>query len=278
MSSPSPSLGSMPSPRTTTVPRRAMRRLAAALLLACTPPLVAAPAHAAPRHAGINVVDLRGAEPQHHLGNGFVIEHEGRHFGVTAKHVLLMARGTTLASTDLRHVLERWTLQHLHGDQDALELGRPLNGAADEPLDIGVLQRDALVFALAAPHPGFAVLRLAVAPARPGDRVRAVGCSYARAATCREDEYAGTVLGQSGANLLVDLGEQPLDQLFGLSGAPVLNARDEVVGIVSNVMPDAQGTPRFAPVNTDYLREVLRAQAPAPTASRSKSVRAASSR
>ena len=45
--------------------------------------------------------------------------------------------------------------------------------------------------------------------------------------------------------------------LRGLSGGPVVNAEGELVGIVSNVMPDADGVARFAPANLDYLRSVL---------------------
>jgi hypothetical protein len=58
-------------------------------------------------------------------------------------------------------------------------------------------------------------------------------------------------------NLLMDLGAQPLRQLFGLSGSPLLNQAGELVGMVSNILPDASGKMRFAPIDTRQLRELL---------------------
>ncbi len=232
------------------------RQLLAAAILALTSlGSQSAPAAAPPLIAGVNDVRFNGSAEQAFLGSGFVIEHQGRWYGVTAKHVLLMRKDGPPTSTDIQGQLDHWRLRDPRS-QDALEFGPLVNGNAAEAVDLGVLKLDALVFELEDAGP-FTPLRLATTRPERGDRLHAVGCAYASEATCAQDTYAGNFLEQQGPNLLIDLGDQSLDAMFGLSGAPVLNEAGELVGIVSNVMPDASGEPRFAPVDVEYLREVL---------------------
>lgn len=209
------------------------------------------------QYSGINRVVFQGAEPQLHLGNGFIVNYEGKNYGVTAKHVLLMTQKAGLTSSDFQSRLQSWTLHPMKAPEQSVQFNKVLNGDQKEALNEGLLLRDALVFSLKGELNGFTALPLAKAPAKAGDRVHAIGCSYARAKECTQDQYSGIVVGQRGPNLMIDIGTQSLDQMFGLSGAPVLNERNEVVGIVSNVLPDADGKPRFAPVDIAYLKEVL---------------------
>lgn len=204
---------------------------------------------------GVNDVQFNAEAEQPFLGSGFVIEHQGNLYGVTAKHVLLMRKGGPTANTDIQDQLAHWRLRDPRSGK-ALSLGRLLNGNASEPVNIEVLKQDALLFELDDAGP-FKPLHLALQDPKPGDQLHAVGCTYASEASCAQDTYAGSLVESQGPNLLIDLGNQPLDALFGLSGAPVLNEAGELVGIVSNVLTDATGTPRFAPVNTAYLRTLL---------------------
>lgn len=230
------------------------------VLLAALAGLVAPPLRAAtPLLSGVNDVQFRGADEQRFLGSGFVLEHEGRLYGVTAKHVLLMRRNGPPASTDIQPLLARWTLRDPRGGA-SLSFGRVLNGDAQEAVTPRVLERDILLFELSDAG-GFTPLRLALAEPKPGDRLSAVGCSYARETSCAQDRFESRFLERKGANLLAEMDARLLRDGFGLSGAPVLNEAGELVGVVSNVMPDASGTPRFAPLDTAYLRELLRQQA-----------------
>jgi len=217
------------------------------------------------RYSGVNRVVLQNAQPQLHLGNGFIVKYEGKNYGVTAKHVLLMMRKSGLTNTDFQSRLQSWTLHPMQAPEQAVQFDKVLNGDQKEALNEGLLLRDALVFSLKSELNGFTALPLAKTPAKAGDRVYAIGCSYARAKECIQDKYSGVVVGQQGPNLMIDLGAHPLDKTFGLSGAPVLNERNEVVGIVSNELPDADGKPRFAPVDIVYLKEVLERQVSAPS-------------
>ena len=230
-------------------------RLLTAVLLAIGPWM----AHAAPAKSelisGVNDVQFASASEQPFLGSGFVIEHEGRYFGVTAKHVLLMRNGGPPATTDVAGELGHWNLRDPRS-RETLAFGPLLNGDPAEAVTPDVLKLDTLLFELKNPGP-FKALHLAAAEPKAGDTLRAIGCSYATEASCAQDQYAGKFIERQGSNLLIDLGEQSLEQMFGLSGAPVLNSAGEVVGIVSNALPDAKGTPRFAPVDIVYLRTLL---------------------
>ena len=213
---------------------------------------------AATQLSGINDVEFIGTEPQSHLGNGFVIEYEGQHFGVTAKHVLLMASKSGLKNTDINIRLKSWALKPNKNETAQIRFGEVINGDAQETLDERVLLEDVLVFEVEQIG-SFRPIRLAKTPAQPGDKVRTVGCSYQRAKECVQDEYVGQVVGRRGPNLLIDLGAHLPNTLFGLSGAPVMNAQGELVGIVSNMLPDDNGIERFAPVDIEYLKDVLSA-------------------
>ncbi|MGE4072580.1 MAG: serine protease [Lysobacterales bacterium] len=213
----------------------------------------------APLTSGVNDVQFASAREQAFLGSGFVIEHQGRLFGVTAKHVLLMREGGPPEHTDIQPQLEHWRLRDPRS-RETLEFGRLLNGSATEAVDLEVLKRDTLVFELGSAGP-FKPLHLASSAPKPGERLHAVGCSYATETSCAQDVYAGEMLERQGVNLLIDLGAQSLETMFGLSGAPVLNEAGELVGIVSNVLPDASGKPRFAPVDISYLRRIIETQA-----------------
>jgi hypothetical protein len=207
---------------------------------------------------GINTVQFGSAAEQAFLGSGFVIEHQGRLYGVTAKHVLLMRAGGPPANTDVQSEISHWRLRDPRSDAQ-LAFGRLLNGDEHEAVNEDVLKRDTLLFDLPAAG-DFKPLRLAARDPEPGERLHAVGCSYDTEATCAQDHYTGVLLERQGHNLLIDLGSQDLQAMFGLSGAPLLNESGELVGIVSNVLPDAAGNPRFAPVDTAYLQELLRRQ------------------
>ena len=208
--------------------------------------------------SGVNDVQFSGANEQRCLGSGVVLEHRGRLFGVTAKHVLLMHKGAPLASTDIQPTLDHWRLRDPRGaGPNGLKFGRLLNGNGAEAMTEKVLERDFFVFELADAG-GFTPLRLSSQEPKIGDVLQAVGCSYKTEKTCAQDVYSGSVVGRNGDNLLMDLGPQPLRQLFGLSGSPLLNATGELVGMVSNILPDAAGTMRFAPIDTRQLREFLK--------------------
>lgn len=209
-----------------------------------------------PLLSGRNAVSFADAQyDSDYIGMGFVVEHRGRYYGVTAKHVLLVVNHPQIKQVDPGAQLSSWQMTAVE-PQSALEFGALLNADPAEALDMAVLERDALVFALTDPGP-FTPIKLSAKAPQAGEPLYALGCTFATQDRCSQDVYAGRMLEAAEHNLLLDMAEVDPASLRGLSGGPVVNADGELVGIVSNVLPDAGGTPRFAPAKLDYLREVL---------------------
>ncbi len=87
----------------------------------------------------------------------------------------------------------------------------------------------------------------------------AVNPSNSAKGQMRQDRFSGRLLAYADHNLLVQL-DDTKSELGGLSGGPVVDAKQRLVGIVSNYMPNPKGKGDvFAPASLDYLRAVLKA-------------------
>lgn len=234
------------------------RKAVLVLLVMCiaSPPLLAADRHSEPAVSGVNDVNFGKGNYQAHLGNGFVVQYQGRFFGVTAKHVLLMGKNTAASGTELP-LGTQWFLRNKAAPEMKKPFGAALNVSASEPLDLKVLEKDTLVFALDAVPEGFVALKLADKTVDVGDTLTAIGCSYQAPADCSGEKITGQVVEMTSPHLLVDLGKVKFQDLFGLSGAPVLNEAGELVGLVSQFLPDSKGVERAAHFDVTYLRRVL---------------------
>ncbi len=206
--------------------------------------------------SGVNDVSFGPDNKIDHLGNGFVVQYQGRYFGVTAKHVLLMTKNTGAKGTELPPQTQ-WVLRNKAASALTQTFGKALNGSANEALDMKVLETDTLVFALDSAPKGFAVLQLASKEVAVGDELTAIGCSYKAPADCHGEKLTGKVVELKAPHLMVDLGKTDLRALYGMSGAPVLNASGELVGIVSQSLPDSTGVERMAHFGVSYLHQVL---------------------
>lgn len=213
-----------------------------------------------PSLSGINDVKFHESRFDNDFaGNAFLIEHQGRVFAVTAKHVLLLARTDAMTSVDLEGHLASWRVHPNGVPEQYIELGPLLNADHTEVLDPGVIARDWLVFSVKVNHSSLTPLQLRDKPVQAGERLFAVGCSYAYRDDCAPQRVeAGTFLRYTDGNLMVELDGFDLSKLGGLSGSPVIDAEQRLVGIVSNVLPHPDGKGDvFAPASLDYLREVL---------------------
>lgn len=215
---------------------------------------------ALPSLSGINNVKFHDSRfDKDFAGNAFLIEFQGRQLAVTVKHALLLARTDAMKTVELEGHLARWRVHPNGAPEQYIALGPLLNADPAETLDPSVIERDWLVFDVQANHSPLQPLKLRDTPVQAGERLFAVGCSYAHRDDCAPQRVeAGTFLRYAGGNLLVELDGFDASQLGGLSGSPVIDAEQRLVGIVSNVLPHPDGKGDvFAPANLDYLREVL---------------------
>jgi len=195
------------------------------------------------------------------LGSGFLVKYESKIYGVTAKHVLLEAMNKGLTRVDVSAEIKEWSFKPFNQSGGKVLLGDLLNTNSTEKLTIDVLKDDWLVFEVLKDESNLTPLTISEAPnLKKGDLVRFFGCTYANQNTCQQNSYSGVYEGTLDSNLLIKIDREKLGSLRGMSGSPVVNSKNEVIGIVSNMIPDGEGNLYFAPFFVEplltYLKQV----------------------
>lgn len=192
------------------------------------------------------------------MGSGFLIEHKGKTYAVTAKHVLLAAMDEGLSVVDINGSVSTWALKPFNEPGGSVVLGKLLNTNSNEPLDMKVLQDDWLLFEVVSNDSHLKKLRFADDELKVGDGVAIYGCTFATQKTCQQDRFSGRFVRSEDKNLLIKLEGFNPSELRGLSGAAVLNEAGLVVGIVSNTVPDKEaGGLFFAPFSIQPVMTFL---------------------
>ncbi|WP_223786795.1 S1 family peptidase [Marinicella meishanensis] len=218
--------------------------------------LCSCPAVATERYSGANHIQFQHSEKPF-VGSGFLLQHGQQVYAVTAKHVLFETMDQGIDHINIDGQVTQWQLKPFNEDTGVVTLGKLLNANPAEALDMAVLADDWLLFAVKENHSRLQPLRLADEAPQAGDELVTHGCTYQSQATCHQDRFKGHFVRMEGDNLLLKLNDAEPGTLRGLSGAPVLNAAGEVVGIVSNVLPDPDGGHYFAPFGTGPLKSFL---------------------
>ena len=207
--------------------------------------------------SGINQVTFNNEEYNNAFaGNSFLISLKGKLFAVTVKHALFIAKTPKLTSVYLQDELKEWRIHPNKNSNSYVILGNLLNADKTELIDEKVLFKDWLVFEVKNNNSNLAILELRDTPLEPGELLTAYGCTYANQKTCSLDEYQGNFIEAKGSNLKVT--KPYSDSINGLSGSPVLDKHNKVVGIVSQVLKSTSGEGfDLVPASLTYLREIL---------------------
>lgn len=210
--------------------------------------------------AANNLTFSNSNETKSFVGNGFLISHLGKTYALTAKHVLFEAQKSGIQSIDIADYLKSWTLKPFNSDSGEVVLGSLVNKDSSEKLDMAVLQNDWLLFEVKENNSTLQVLKLSSETLKNNESIIAFGCSYSNQKKCTQNKYSGHYVKSENNNLLIDL-DMPADKmntLRGLSGAPVVNGKNEVVGIVSNIIPDKESDKvYFAPFSIEPVVKYL---------------------
>jgi hypothetical protein len=210
------------------------------------------------RFSAANVIEfIQSGDTREFVGSGFLLNEQGKTYAVTAKHVLLAVMDQGIDAIELDGHIKQWRLQPFNESTGSVMLGDLLNAEASEKLGIEVLQNDWLLFEVTDNQSALQPVSLAKRTLAAGDPIHVYGCYYSNQDTCQQEHIRGEFITEKGANLLIRLDNHQPGQLRGLSGAPVLNDRHEVVGIVSNVIPDASGELLFAPFTIRSVADFL---------------------
>ena len=207
----------------------------------------------------LNDVSFKQAEHNNaHAGSAFLLDTGNEIVGVTAKHVLFLAKTKAMNAVHFRGGLKKWAF-HPKGDKtNPVIAQRLLNANADEKLDFGkIMHKDCLVFSLQTQPTHIQVLKLRKTPLQANETVFVLGYPYADKSNAMH-VYQGKFVKNKASNLLIRLEDTKI-RLNGMSGGPVVDEQGRLVGVVSRRIKDeTTGEVYFAPVSTDYLKTVLK--------------------
>ncbi len=212
------------------------------------------------RYSAANTITFKNPSvTKDFVGSGFLLSYNEKTYAVTAKHVLLETMDQGISHVYLGEHIEKWHLRPFNEDTGVVELGRLINTNPKEPVGMASLQNDWLLFEVSANYSNLKPLKVADHVPDADDEISVHGCNYSNQDTCQQERLSGKYVKSTEVNLLIKLETQDMGQLRGLSGAPVLNTNDEVIGIVSNVIPDQdRGGVYFAPFTIQPVIEFLK--------------------
>ncbi|MDF1698904.1 MAG: serine protease [Saprospiraceae bacterium] len=188
-----------------------------------------------------------------HAGSGFVLQYKGKHYGITAKHVLFFAKTDSMKTISFNNELKSWEFISKINAKRSLTMGRLVNENPNEPLAMPPIG-DWLIFELEGAIPkDVAVYSLRNEPLKIGDPVYFMGHPYKSDTAVRVD---GTFIGEKDGNSIrLDV---PEGNYGGCSGGPVLDQNHKLVGIVSmGYFNKKENTMVFEPASLDYFKEVI---------------------
>lgn len=194
---------------------------------------------------------IRYSDSNHPMaGSAFLLDTGDEIVAVTAKHVLRYFKSEAMDSVSFRGTLESWEMFPKDAPDDVTVVGALINENADEPLEEIRAARDWLLFTVERASASVKPLPLRTAPLEAGETVFVVGWRYTDEG--RQHVYPGRYVRSEDDSVLIDVKKLTNNKMPGLSGAPVIDARGHVVGMMSSGAGKLQ---RLAPI--DYPRRML---------------------
>ena len=211
------------------------------------------------QYSGINKIEfIDESRNKDFVGNGFLLEYKDKQYAVTVKHTLFLIQNESLKTVNLQGQTKIWKIHPMKKPDEYVLLGKLINQDDKELIDGEILNKDWMVFEIEKNNSSLAVLKLRESPLKIGEKVSAFGCSYINKLTCSQDQYSGTFIAYDKNNLRIKIPNLEMEQVRGLSGSPVVDENNQVVGIVSNILDSKDGNGvDFAPASLDYLLKVL---------------------
>lgn len=235
-------------------------KLTLALVITNSLALPSTYANQAPQYSGVNNINFyESAYNKSFAGNGFLVSVSDKLYAITVKHTFFEARTPNMKHVDIKSYVREWRIHPKQSPQEYVLLGELLNADITETIDMKILQKDWLVFEVMENHSSLVPVSIRKSPVNKGEVLTAYGCTYANQKTCQQDNFQGQFLSYESNNLRISMENLKMDKLRGLSGSPVLDGNNQLVGIVSNVLKSKSGDGfDFAPANLTYLTGVLK--------------------
>ena len=187
-----------------------------------------------------------------HAGSGFLLKYNGKVYGITAKHVLFFAKTDRMKTISFGEDLVSWNFKSKNSDL-SIKAGKLLNENPNEELKMPP-KGDWLIFEIVGSVPKNAVVySLRTEPLHKGDNVRFLGYPYN---SKKLITISGQYIGQTkDNNLRLDV---PKGTYNGCSGGPVIDAKGNIVGIVSmGYFNKSEGKMIFEPASIEYFKQII---------------------
>lgn len=217
-----------------------------------------------PQIALINEVWYQGGERYVHpsfayAASGFLLDTGKDTLAVTAKHVLWIAKASTMDAVDLQGKLERWIMRPKGNSIDSVVIGELLNVDATEKLngpDASITQRDWLVFTTKYVDPDIKPLKIRSKPLKTGERLWITGCPYRQESCFIEATQALEIEGSR-----IVFAKPAGLEVGGASGSPILDRKGRLVGIIGGgATSKLSGENELYGTSVRYLEKVLKGE------------------
>lgn len=187
------------------------------------------------------------------MGSAFLIEYQGQNYACTARHVAEKAKRLKpkINSKTINQELDYW---HIYPRKK----GKPLI-KIDSLLNTNVQEDEWWIFSLKNTDPKIAKLSIRETPVENGEAIFFPGCPYAEK-KCRQNIYLGKVKKQSNKYLHIEY--DPLANVAGFSGAPLLDAQGLLIGMLTKAAYNKklEKHTSISAEKTDYLLDFLEKQ------------------
>jgi hypothetical protein len=169
----------------------------------------------------------------HHLGvgNGFVARVNGKDFAITAKHVLLIVKSEKRKGVSISTDVKQWKMSDKHDESNYLIVNELLNTNEQEALNWETLKNDWLVFSIKQNNANTSALAFRDEPLVHGEKLYIVGWAYEDKIGPQRTYQFTFEASEEGMHTLKQVSGPK--SLAGLSGAPVVDKSDKLVGVVS---------------------------------------------
>lgn len=171
-------------------------------------------------------------------GNGFIVSVKGQDYAITAKHILMIVKTDTMKTVDFSGELKQWKMFDRNDASNYLILNRLINTNNNEKLEWESLENDWLVFSIKDNMTQYKPLTFRASPLSKGEALFVVGWAYEdKAGPQRRYQFEYEKTADNVHTLIQVKGPE---SLAGLSGSPVVDAQNQVVGLVSTGWQDEE--------------------------------------
>jgi len=164
-------------------------------------------------------------------GCAFLLDTGDATLAATAKHVLRFFKSETMDSVSFRGTLKSWRVFPKDDPSRVTVLGELVNEDDEASLESIPVGRDWLLFTVRKRAESVQALRLRSTPLVADEPVFIVGWRYTDEGS--QKIYAGNYVRSEEGSVLIAVDALADNKMPGLSGAPVIDARGYVIGVMS---------------------------------------------